>query len=250
MQNRVSIPELRARADAGDADAMNELGYRHLHGMEVERDEVRAVELFRWAAHAGHLVAMNDLARCLLEGIGVARDVVEAIRTLTEAAHGGLVIAQLNLAHCYRDRIGVSRDEHQVRYWLARAAEGGHPAARCELGRLAERDGDVLVAFEQYMQAARANAAEGQFEVGRCLQEGIGVTAELQLGMHYLRLAAAQSFTDAEYRIGLCYEFGTGAEKNANEAALWYRRAVDGGHSLALAQFEQLQLRTLSKLGG
>lgn len=244
------IQALRMRADAGDAEALNELAYRQLHGLEVPSDPPAAVRLFEAAARAGHLLAKNDLARCYIEGIAIPKDLAVGVRWLTEAADQGLPVAQLNLAHCYRDGLGVTRDEVLAESWLQRAADRGHPEALWEMGGVCERKQDGLRAFDWYMRSAQASFAPAQFDVGRCLQEGIGVTPDPRLAIHFLRLSAAQSYVEAAYRIGLCYEYGTGVTKNENEAALWYRRATDGGHRLAQAQFEQLQLRTLLKLNG
>ena len=41
--------------------------------------------------------------------------------------------------------------------------------------------------------------------------------------------AADQGDTDAQYRLGMCYEEGAGVERDTAKAVEWYKRAADLG---------------------
>ena len=51
--------------------------------------------------------------------------------------------------------------------------------------------------------------------------------------VRWYRMAADQSYARAQYRLGYCYENGTGVSKDAEEAVRWYRMAADQGHFIA-----------------
>ena len=65
---------LKAKADAGNADAALALGVACLNGTGVTKDEQMAVELFQRAAERNHPAAFYDLGYCSMNGIGMAKD--------------------------------------------------------------------------------------------------------------------------------------------------------------------------------
>lgn len=66
------------------------------------------------------------------------------------------------------------------------------------------------------------------------LSEKDGLSKE-GLSADRFREAAEQGDADAQNKLGVCYEFGFGVEKDAASAAKWYRRAAEQG--LAKAQY-------------
>ncbi|MBR3410175.1 MAG: sel1 repeat family protein [Candidatus Methanomethylophilaceae archaeon] len=56
----------------------------------------------------------------------------------------------------------------------------------------------------------------------------------------WYRKAADQGHAGAQYRLGLCYESGKGAEKSRSEAARWLRMAADQGHAGASSELNKL----------
>ncbi|PWL66218.1 MAG: hypothetical protein DBY30_05255 [Verrucomicrobia bacterium] len=49
---------------------------------------------------------------------------------------------------------------------------------------------------------------------------------------YYLK-AARQGDAEAQFYLGLCYNYGDGVEKDLSEAVKWYRKAADQGDALA-----------------
>lgn len=75
-------------ARAGDADAMNNLGYMYMQGAGAPMDRDRAMQLFRQAAEIGHVVAAQNVGYMYQHGIGVRRDLA---RSSIWYRHAGLM---------------------------------------------------------------------------------------------------------------------------------------------------------------
>ncbi len=73
-----SFAAFAARAEDGDAEALNYLGVQYYLGLGVERDPARAASLYERAAIAGHRGAYRNLGILYLRGLGVRQDRVRA----------------------------------------------------------------------------------------------------------------------------------------------------------------------------
>src|SRR5204863_7404906 len=71
------IEEVKAKAEAGDAESQVELGLLYDKGEGVAKDQVEAVKWFRKAAEQNYADAQYNLAICYERGDGVAEDWVE-----------------------------------------------------------------------------------------------------------------------------------------------------------------------------
>jgi TPR repeat protein len=82
--------DLRAKAEAGNAQAQNDLGEALYAGKRgVAKDAVAAVKWFRQAAEQNHPAAQSNLGVCYERGDGVAKYEVEAYKwDLLAAAQG------------------------------------------------------------------------------------------------------------------------------------------------------------------
>lgn len=74
----ITIEELRAMAEAGDAEAQVSLGGLFYLGHVVVKDEFEATKWFRKAAEQGLASAQYNLGVAYASGQGVAKDEVEA----------------------------------------------------------------------------------------------------------------------------------------------------------------------------
>ena len=82
----ITIEELRAMAEAGDAEAQVGLGGLFYLGQGVAKDEVEAVKWYRKAAEQGIAMAQINLGVRYANGTGVAKDQVEAYAWFNLAA--------------------------------------------------------------------------------------------------------------------------------------------------------------------
>ncbi len=93
----------------------------------------RASRNWEESANAGNMEAMNNLGMMHLQGKLGAPDVTRAINHFRAAADRGHATAANNLGYIYEHGMGVGRDLSRARVWYARAAELGLPAARQNL---------------------------------------------------------------------------------------------------------------------
>ena len=122
----------------------------------------------------------------------------------------------------------LRRDITQDVQEYEQARDSGEDSAeflrRSHLGRL-----------HDWRQAADFGWPEGQFLVGRCLQEGVGLPEDKIAGCGMIRKAAGQGYAAAQNSLGKCYLDGEGVSEDKNEAVVWYRKAAEQGY--AAAQF-------------
>jgi len=68
------IEEVKAKAEAGNAESQMELGLRYEQGKGVAKDQVEAVKWYRKAAEQNFAPAQNNLGVCYELGQGLAKD--------------------------------------------------------------------------------------------------------------------------------------------------------------------------------
>lgn len=107
--------------------------------------------------------------------------------------------------------------------WYKKAAEQGHVDAMYELGYLHESD-DQQKAFYWYNRAAQLGDCYAIAKVGDCYRWGKGVEKnEREAYKWYLKVSNNEDFMD---KIGDCYYWGIGVKQNYHKAAEWYKKAA------------------------
>ena len=84
------------------------------------------------------------------------------------------------------------------------------------------------------VSAAKAGDALAQYEMGRRLTLGEGMTADLKKAADWFEKAAAQSMPQAQYSLANLYEKGKGVKRDYQVARLWYQRAAESGNVKAM----------------
>ena len=141
------LEELKAEADAGDANAAYKLGEAYLYGFtRAGRSVPRALDAFDQGAanDPGLAVAGRDhphvaynVGMVYLDGTGgTKRDTFKAVPWLTAAANNGVPEAQYNLGLLLYQGDGVQRDLYEALQWFRRGAEGGYLPAQRTVGRI------------------------------------------------------------------------------------------------------------------
>lgn len=146
------VGALRAKAEAGDAQAQYALGSRYLTGKGVERDEDAAATWFERAAQGGHAGAQYLLGASYYTGDGRARNDARAFSWLTKAAGQGHPRAQYMLAGAFTKGRGVAPDPAWAARWYGKAAQQGHVKAQYHLGLLS---GAGIGVPKDFVQSAR-----------------------------------------------------------------------------------------------
>ncbi|KAL7538733.1 hypothetical protein ACHAXR_010423 [Thalassiosira sp. AJA248-18] len=91
------VEQIKKRVEAGDANAMHNLGHQYFEGDGVPQDSNKALELWRRAAKLGRAASHNNLATCYAQGEVVEKDENKAKYHWERAAMRGSVTARYNL---------------------------------------------------------------------------------------------------------------------------------------------------------
>ncbi|MDE5808073.1 MAG: hypothetical protein K2H76_08135, partial [Muribaculaceae bacterium] len=156
---RDRVADLKAKAAAGDGEAMYHLSTLYEHGFDsIPADSLHSMDLLKKSAAAGYAPAQNYLGFKLYES-----DRNGAIEWLSKAAEGGEMKALSNLAYILLEPDSAismaertSRDRRAAEL-LTQASDAGIAAAMTSLADL-YRDGrgvekDTLKAESLYLEA-------------------------------------------------------------------------------------------------
>ena len=246
------IDSVRKRAEAGDAAAQRNLGYRYSLGIDVEKDEALAFEWTKKAAEQGDAKAMFNLANDYARGQGTGADAAEALAWYRKAAGGwrelaanggvqpgdcqALVIAGQGLLG--EEGFSGVRDPEIGMEFLEIAALAGDAAAQFfmgaahEYGYGTERDAGAAVGW--YRKAAEQGHPGAQAFLGYALLSGEGTEKNAEEAVAWFRKAAEQGNSEAQQNLGRCLFYGEGCAENRAEAVEWYRKAAEQGEAGAM----------------
>lgn len=154
--------ELLAAAEAGDADALCEVGLVLMSNAVRKTEQKRAFGYLKQAAEKHHGRALWALGSCHHLGIGTPKDVMEAVRCYTVAAE-----------------LGEHESQHRLGVILA-SGEGGIPV-------------DIPRAVRCWTKAAHSNNAKAMLALGELYADGNAdhnMPADRSMALHWLRRAA------------------------------------------------------------
>lgn len=157
---------------------------------------------------------------------------------------------QYIIGQCYRYGDGVGEDCLKAMQWYRKAAEQGNVDALFEIGDLyAENISDpfyegfdetssddfikwLSLALKSESPKARIGFAKVYVNCVYCcnhpelgLEKKVNKATDLVL----IRIAANGGYSEAQYRLGLCYESGDGVPQDYVEALRWYHKATENG---------------------
>lgn len=205
------LPELRRRAEGGDAQAAFDLGLVYDLGRIVPEDLPAAMVWYKRAAELGHATAAFNVGVMYDAGRGVAEDRTEAALWYRRAADAGFGRADYNLGLMYLHGDGVRRDATKARVYFQAAARHGVAAAAGQLATLAKsEDANGEISFAQVQAKILAD----------------GLPSVDAAAVAQLQLAARKGNPLAQYDLGLCYEQGIGVAADLVAAFVWYSRSA------------------------
>ena len=126
------VKELRVKADAGDGEAMYELGIwyqcnsiragiQHSEDPSLTEDTVQARAWFERSAAARDPKGLAVFGAYLVTGIGGPQDNVFGVMNLTQAAELGSQVGAHSLGKAFLNGLwGLPKDPARARYWLNR----------------------------------------------------------------------------------------------------------------------------------
>lgn len=190
--NTSELKALTARAESGDTAAQVALSIRYRDGKDVATDDALAMRWAHRAADAGNADAMDFVGFAYLRGAVVKRNPVVAFGYFKAAAEKS-VQAAFNLGQCYFGAQGAEQDCAKALNWWKKAAARGHGRAAstaamallsgegvahdaAEARRLAERAAELndpsglVVLGEMQFQAGELDAAKANWTKASQLQ--------------------------------------------------------------------------------
>jgi tetratricopeptide (TPR) repeat protein len=139
LRAEASVAEWRAKAAAGDPEALFRLGNCYSFGEGVAKDLKMAFALFEQSAKAGYSDGMFNLAACYRLGEGVARDIQTAISWYQRAAETDPRFAFYALGEIYAAGESGAVDKEKAIYYLQLSWDAGNTAAYTLLRSLGVR---------------------------------------------------------------------------------------------------------------
>jgi TPR repeat protein len=208
-----------------------------------EPDFETALALASKAAAAGSATGQAILGYILTHGPERLRDATAAHRWYERSAAAGCAEGSLGLALSLAAK-GLPEDRPQMVQELRRAADGGLPTAIYLLAVMTERGigttRDHDAALKLYERAAERGMPAAQYRLGLALLVGKLVNQDVESGEAWLRRAALAGNAEAAFLLG--DRCAKGGRPSFAEAAIWYRRAVEGGHQGAARALASLYL--------
>lgn len=233
----------RAAAEAGDPSAQCSLGTYYSLGFGVPADKTEAAKWYKKAAEQDYISGYILYGNCLAEGEGVRKNEAEAFtwyKKAVEADPDGPNC--LRIGECYENGTGVRKNKKEAAKWYKKAVDQDFEPAREYFEKLSSYYVEEIDSKDQNKDSTGAadekepdpKAAE------ECLQYGMKLEAskDFKEAVKWYRLAAKQGLAEAQYRLALCYENGTGVRKATKAATDWYQKAAEQGHELAKEKLE------------
>lgn len=124
---------VQASAEDGYPKAQSCLGALLYVGDIIERDSVRAFQLFKSAAEQGDTDALLYLGFCYEDGEVTEKDDEKAFEYYLKSAESGNAEGQFNAGLCYENGKGTEKDPELAIYWYRKAAEQEHEEAKKKL---------------------------------------------------------------------------------------------------------------------
>ncbi len=211
-QYEAALALFRQAVDAGNAFAMNEIGYMYNHGLGVEQDYEKSLEWYRKAADAGDGSALTNLGYMYFNGFAVDQDYAKAMEYFEQAAEMGVSIAMTSIGHMYYMGAGVEQDYEKAMEWYLKGAEAGDPDAMNSIGFMYQNgqavDVDYVKGVEWYRKGAEGGNMTAMFNLGWSYLYAAGVTenAATALNWLYRSLEAGLDQTAAEPFINLAVQ--------------------------------------------
>src|SRR5436309_3115776 len=109
----------------------------------------------------------------------------------------------------------------------------GRGVAGLPEGLEALKKGDYVTASKELRPVAERGDAEAQYRLGLMYEFGKGFAVDKVQSMAWLGKAAAQGHASAELKLGMIYATGDGVPQDNVKAVQWFRKAATQGNSTA-----------------
>ncbi|MGE3625262.1 MAG: caspase family protein [Hyphomicrobiales bacterium] len=236
---------LRQRAEAGDGDAMYDLGSLLAYAPGRLRNETEAVTWYQRAAEKGSVSAMSSLiSHYTYPPYGFSEDSTKAdywkrqrFAIYMEQARKGDASAMDSVGSAYMDGYGTAKNEIEGHHWRLKAAEAGYFYALSSVAidyQYGNGVSEDKYKADQYwrryyewrIRAAEAGDADAKYYASDAYEDGEGAPKDEAKSLRLLREAADMGHTGAMTSLAINYEYGGDTyAANQQESYRWYRRS-------------------------
>ncbi len=171
----------------------------------------------------------------------------EAMPYMLKAANEGTKEAQYQLCIMYKRGQGIKTPNATEAYnWCKKSAEQGYGLAEYELAESLQTGWgvtkDPATALDYYFKASKQGVPEAQYALGLLYEFGDGGVKQSYYQARTLYMwASGKGYSPATYRVGTMYEEGKGIRPSMAAALRWYRKAAAMGNEDALAKLNALK---------
>ena len=203
LKKAVGLFEKLIQEDVLNSNAYSELADCYAKGKGVERDEIKAKELYRKSFETAKQTG-EPLGRYYLRGIGTRKNYKRALQELLKENKSLKRMApseytQYRIGQIYEQGLGVKKDYLQAKEWYEKSALQGFESAQLALGKLYYFGKGVEQNYKKAVQFfALANQVTGDGEpyyyLADCYHHGLGIKADWKKAKRYYEKAIALGY--------------------------------------------------------
>jgi TonB family protein len=198
---KTRLEETKARAAAGDREALYQLSWLYIAGDEtVEKNVPEALRLLRKSAELGYPQAQAGLSIVLAAGRFVDKDMPQAIAWAKKSAAQGESGAQVNLARILFESDEEFHDDELMFDMLEKAVAQGDAEGKDLLGMLLIHvdDGDKQRGLRLVIEAAEAQDRSAQYDLAYLYEKGELLPKDLAKARALYERSAAGGYEPAK----------------------------------------------------
>jgi|GEM_PF-784002 len=183
-----ALTDLIAKANQGNAEAQNRLGYCYAEAQGVTQNYEEAVKWWLKAAEQGNADAQYNLGQFSHFGLGMEKNLTEALKWYRAAAEQGFAKAQFYLGFYYDNGMVVGHNDIEAVKWYRQASEQGHALAQYTLATKYQAGQGVTQDFIEAYRWYSIGLRTGLDKVGVIGQPDGSLTGEATKSLALLKL--------------------------------------------------------------
>ncbi|GBB97474.1 hypothetical protein RclHR1_00030031 [Rhizophagus clarus] len=240
----------------GNSDAQVKLGdYYHKFKTQRNRHLKEAVYWYDRAVKKGNVMAQYNLGCCFLFGIGINKDSVKAFELFKEFVKNvkafefyeknppklrKIVVEKYHrdaldqLGSLYKSKSVINKDNFKPFQIIKELAEEDYLNTLFQLGYYYSNGIGTEInnetAFELYKIAAERGLSVAQSSLGNLYENGIGVEKSFNKAFYWYNKSAVNNNNEVvQYKLGQYYELGIGVDKSLAQAFYFYKKSNENG---------------------
>lgn len=257
VEKKDSLTILTEKANAGDANAQNNLGLWYYTGTNVEKDYTKALKYWALSAKQNNVEAIGNMAMCYQLGRGTKDNKPDSVmaaklyKTAFKKGNTNVLNQHIDLADKKNKPFSImllldyyteNHDQANIQKYLKKASDLGDTESQVRQAMVYLNDKNTAAAVKLYKKLADKGNLTGIYYYGYMTFKGMGTTQNKAQGIQYLTQAANKGTTDAYRMLGRIYYEGDGTEKDVQKAVDYLKKAAAakrGDSQLLLAQCYQ-----------